>query len=416
MADYEEQRLKRIMDNKRKMEELNLRPLAYEAVDIMKHKKKKIQEIVKPKQHTTTNDVYIPNEEKEAEHSREEDVTEMAQTILRPCSKQVMASGIRNSQRSTQRAQVHNASMASLVMTRSQICKNREISSQAMPQQNVDVGNENILPSQDAIGNTLKVKKGTNKTMLVENTQNPPENYSRVCEKEDDNGWRFGLVDEDEDFQSSGDDYVAEEQLNAARLALNTNESTQIADKQLDRDVNSWNLNDRRPIFLNEKRQPVGPDKGTLSKFSQFCGSLARDSVLAPLNFLDWRHVPDKNKLWEYVKKALGVVMNTRNTFQKKFIISDEGKEYVLSSIGALWRAHKSRIKKKHYFQYDNDEDRWDGRPESISDTQFKDLLNYWNLEEVKDDNSGANSQSIPLQVDNDCIEGRELRSEGDDL
>ncbi|CAA0831260.1 Unknown protein, partial [Striga hermonthica] len=136
------------------------------------------------------------------------------------------------------------------------------------------------------------------------------------------------------------------------------------------KEVNSWNLNERRPIFLNEKRKPVGPDKGTLTKFSQFYGSLARDYVFAPLNFLDWRHVSDKDKLWEYVKK--------------KFIISDEGKEYVLSSIGALWRAHKSRIKKKHYFQYDNDEDRWESLPRSISDAHLMELLKYWSLEEVK--------------------------------
>ncbi|CAA0835104.1 Unknown protein [Striga hermonthica] len=170
-----------------------------------------------------------------------------------------------------QRAQVLNASMASLVTTRSQICKNGGISSQAMPQQHVDVGNEDILPSQDAVGNNLKVKKGTDKTMvapgslgnflrmkkklranmqlsklndplnqLVENVEkahNPLENISRVREMEDDNRCRFGLVDEDEDFQISGDDYVTEEQLNAARLGHNTNESTQIADKQPDRDV-----------------------------------------------------------------------------------------------------------------------------------------------------------------------------------
>ncbi|GER26108.1 plant transposase, partial [Striga asiatica] len=98
---------------------------------------------------------------------------------------------------------------------------------------------------------------------------------------------------------------------------------------------------------------------------------LARNSVLAPLNFLDWRRVSNKDKLWEYVKK--------------KFIISEEGKDYVLSSIGALWRTHKSRIKKRHYSKYDNDEERWENQPRSIPDEDFTELLNYWDLEEVKE-------------------------------
>ncbi|CAA0832578.1 Unknown protein [Striga hermonthica] len=294
--------------------------------------------------------------------------------------------------------------MASFMTTRSQICKNGGISSQAMPQPNMNVGNENCLlnRSQDKIGNIVKVKNGADKMIVapgslgsflrmkeqlrtniqlskqngllnqpVDNSQKPPENYSRVREKKDDKGRRFGLVDEDEDFQSSGDDYVVEEQVDSTRLANNINENTQVTEKQLDLDVlpeekrtrgptickevNSWNLNERRPIFLNENREPVGPDKGTLTKFSQFCGSLARDSVLAPLNFLDWRHVSDKDKLWE--------------------------------------------IKKKHYFQYDNDEDRWESRPRSISDAQFMELLNYWSLEEVKE-KSDKNKKNSEAQKD----------------
>lgn len=38
MAEYEEQRLRRMAENKRKMEELNLKPLAYEAMSSMKGK------------------------------------------------------------------------------------------------------------------------------------------------------------------------------------------------------------------------------------------------------------------------------------------------------------------------------------------------------------------------------------------
>ncbi|CAA0831281.1 Unknown protein [Striga hermonthica] len=129
-----------------------------------------------------------------------------------------------------------------------------------MPQQNMNVGNENCLPirCQDKIRNIVKVTTGADKMMVapgslgsflimkeqlrtniqlskqngllnqpVDNSQKPPAIYSRVREKEDDKGRRFGLVDEDEDFPSSGDDYVVEEQVDSTRLANNINENTQ---------------------------------------------------------------------------------------------------------------------------------------------------------------------------------------------
>lgn len=68
------------------------------------------------------------------------------------------------------------------------------------------------------------------------------------------------------------------------------------------KDVHEWTLDQRRPIFLNGDRQPIGPDEATLDKFSRFLGSLSRDSSMAPLNKVDWRYVPGKDKIWAYVK------------------------------------------------------------------------------------------------------------------
>lgn len=78
------------------------------------------------------------------------------------------------------------------------------------------------------------------------------------------------------------------------------------------KDVHGWTLNDRKPIILNEMGQPIGPDNATLRKFSQFSGSLARDSTLAPLNWLDWRYVPDKDKIWDYVKVQFFKILHDR--------------------------------------------------------------------------------------------------------
>ncbi|CAA0838285.1 Unknown protein [Striga hermonthica] len=134
------------------------------------------------------------------------------------------------------------------------------------------------------------------------------------------------------------------------------------------KDIHDRTLDNRLPIILNELCQPIGPDKATLDKFSRFLGSLARDSNLAPLNEINWTHVRDKDKIWEYVKK--------------KFIIAEEGKTYVLQSIGALWRTHKSRVKKKYY--YNSTSQDTNGENKSIPDSHLKDLLKYWDLEEVQ--------------------------------
>ncbi|CAA0810866.1 Unknown protein [Striga hermonthica] len=134
------------------------------------------------------------------------------------------------------------------------------------------------------------------------------------------------------------------------------------------KDIHDRTLDNRLPIILNELCQPIGPDKATLDKFSRFLGSLARDSNLAPLNEINWTHIRDKDKIWEYVKK--------------KFIIAEEGKTYVLESIGALWRTHKSRVKKKYY--YNSTSQDTNGENKSIPDSHLKDLLKYWDLEEVQ--------------------------------
>lgn len=60
-------------------------------------------------------------------------------------------------------------------------------------------------------------------------------------------------------------------------------------------------FSERKPIFLNELNQPIGPDEATLNEFSYFLGTVARKEILAPLNYADWRKVSTKEKIWEFV-------------------------------------------------------------------------------------------------------------------
>ncbi|GFP97403.1 hypothetical protein PHJA_001884400 [Phtheirospermum japonicum] len=183
----------------------------------------------------------------------------------------------------------------------------------------------------------------------MESSQKRQVSYSQYQLFDDDSGFGLGLVQENEAFQSL-DEHVFEGEKDSDP-------------KEIENDVFE---------IENESRQPIGPDKVTLGKFSRFLGSLARDSNLAPLNELDWRLVRDKDKIWDYVKK--------------KFIISEEGKNYVLQSVGVLWRTHKTRVKQKYYNNPNNIDIRTGS---SVPDSHLKDLLNYWNLEEVQEQAEG---------------------------
>nr|XP_009780259.1 PREDICTED: uncharacterized protein LOC104229329 isoform X2 [Nicotiana sylvestris] len=44
-----------------------------------------------------------------------------------------------------------------------------------------------------------------------------------------------------------------------------------------------------------------------------------------------------------------------------------------------VWRNYENRMKKKHFEAYENDELRRENRPVDVSESHFKDLLEYWN-------------------------------------
>ncbi|KAH7654254.1 putative transposase Ptta/En/Spm plant protein [Dioscorea alata] len=134
--------------------------------------------------------------------------------------------------------------------------------------------------------------------------------------------------------------------------------------------VHARSEENRKAIFLNELNQPIGPDDKTLSEFSSFLGTLARNSTLAPITVTNWRKMPTKESLWEYV--------------QKKYIVPQEGKKWVLATIGDDWRVYKCRVKKEHYYKYNTDKMRILNRPQHIGEEKFKELLNYWNSTNAK--------------------------------
>lgn len=67
-----------------------------------------------------------------------------------------------------------------------------------------------------------------------------------------------------------------------------------------------------------------------------------------------------------------------------KYIIPEEGKDWVLRTLDDNWRVYKSRVKSRCFTKYDNDEDRIRSKPPNIPLEQFKVLLKYWSDESVQ--------------------------------
>ncbi|XP_074347040.1 uncharacterized protein LOC141685860 [Apium graveolens] len=134
--------------------------------------------------------------------------------------------------------------------------------------------------------------------------------------------------------------------------------------------VHGRNPNEKVVISLNAKGQAVSDIEGDVAELSNFLGTLARDIV--SLTSVNWHVVLDqlKHKLWEY---TLG-----------KYVIPDEGRKWVYTTLSNAWKLHKARVKKAHYTKYNTDEDRLDNRPNRVPLEDFKILLKYWGDEVVQ--------------------------------
>ncbi|KAM7482103.1 hypothetical protein LguiB_006686 [Lonicera macranthoides] len=128
-----------------------------------------------------------------------------------------------------------------------------------------------------------------------------------------------------------------------------------------------WNTVGRIHIDTNDLGQPIGFDA---PKLSNFLGTMARDGLLAPLIYSDWRAMPDANKenMWQQV--------------ELKFDIDPKSKCWVLDSLAKKWRNWKCMLKAAHYNTHTTDEERLADRDERVLPDQWEYLISYWNSEE----------------------------------
>ncbi|GFP98210.1 hypothetical protein PHJA_001965000 [Phtheirospermum japonicum] len=144
----------------------------------------------------------------------------------------------------------------------------------------------------------IPVRNFSSLDQRTESSQKQQVGYSQDQLFDDDSGFRLGLVQENEDFQSL-DEHVSEGEKDIDPKEIE-NDVFEIENESLPLQEQQDDQPDKGKKIYG---QPIGQDKVTLGKFSRFLGSLARDSNLAPLNELDWRLVHDKDKIWDYVKE-----------------------------------------------------------------------------------------------------------------
>ncbi|CAI9303743.1 unnamed protein product [Lactuca saligna] len=75
------------------------------------------------------------------------------------------------------------------------------------------------------------------------------------------------------------------------------------------------NFNEREAIICNKFGQPIGPvtkEKDIVGQFSRFLGTIARTYSYAPLTYKEWRKVPHKEKMWEFVLKRCLIAKDVR--------------------------------------------------------------------------------------------------------
>ncbi|KAL8107476.1 hypothetical protein AgCh_024042 [Apium graveolens] len=130
---------------------------------------------------------------------------------------------------------------------------------------------------------------------------------------------------------------------------------------------------DERPVInLNRDLQPVSKEKKVITEFSSFIGTIAR--LYIPLDYVNWSKVPEaiKDGWWEYIKT--------------KYIIPEEGKDWVIKSLADDWRVYKSRVKSACYTKFDTDAERMKSRPANITVEQFKEKKNGKTPQESTDE------------------------------
>ncbi|KAL6843728.1 hypothetical protein ACP4OV_026299 [Aristida adscensionis] len=194
-------------------------------------------------------------------------------------------------------------------------------------------------------------------TASIDENSNPdmsdPENFARnyipLCVRR-----TLSSCTEEEALQSASLNTGGRGHVRGARLCLNV-----------------WTLPEgvRIPVALDNSGEPIGKEAATLTSF---LGSLARDGVLTPLVYLDWRFVPEKNKdvMWHIVKR--------------KFDIAPICELWIMRCLGRQWKHWKAVLKQRHFDTHETEVECLADLNPRVLEEQWRFLVQYWSIEKAK--------------------------------
>ncbi|KAL2897065.1 hypothetical protein RDABS01_038848, partial [Bienertia sinuspersici] len=122
-------------------------------------------------------------------------------------------------------------------------------------------------------------------------------------------------------------------------------------------DIHARTKEERTPIILN--------------CYGQFLGTVARNTELAPLNYVDWPSLPTYDLIWEYVLE--------------KYMIAPEERRWVMETVNDTWRQFKSRVKQKYLDALEYGGSKWNELCELVPEDELNDLIAYWNTSPSKE-------------------------------
>ncbi|KAL2893868.1 WD repeat-containing protein pop1 [Bienertia sinuspersici] len=256
------------------------------------------------------------------------------------------------------------------------ILKNKQLSREALMENTIALDGETVdqtlneanLDWLSELDKRANANRGIDELMAESENESDEESVPEEHERESDIDADVldGLSESDEDENNTNDH--DDRAIKELQIQGETKRGPTMLHK-----VHMRSFEKREAIILNEFGQPIGPvtpEKDIVGEFSRFLGTIARDYGTAPLLHKTWKLVPSKEKTWEYVLT--------------KYIVLEQGREWVLKTIGAASRINKCRFKKKHYYRYPNNKLRWLNRPKRVPDDDFKKLLILWNKKTEK--------------------------------
>ncbi|KAL2944296.1 Phytoene synthase 1 chloroplastic, partial [Bienertia sinuspersici] len=148
----------------------------------------------------------------------------------------------------------------------------------------------------------------------------------------------------------------------------------------------------RNSIALTDTEVPCNnDDEGVEGQHSSHAPNEAPDYepchliVESEIRVPEFEAQPRDNGSKEASKCSLVQSYQSKAFFQERYIVAEEGRKCILEIVGARWCGYKCWVKKHHFYAYETYEKRWEKRPQTIPDAQFKDLLDYWDFELVKE-------------------------------